>query len=323
MKVLFVCSGNIEKFGISPITINQGESLRKEGILLDYFDIKGKGLLKYIKNIFILRKHLVNKDYNILHAHYSLSGIVASLASRNIPIVVSLMGSDIHSNLFWRYLIKFFYKFRWNKTIVKSIKDQKHLKLSKSVIIPNGVDFEKFIIMDKLVAREKVNFDPRKKYIIFIANPKRKEKNLRLAKEAVDMINDLDVELFVVFNENGVDHNLIPIYMNAADVLLLTSKREGSPNVIKEALACNCPIVATDVGDVKEIINNSNGCFLTSFDANDIARKLNIALEFKGKTNSRENISYLDNKKVADKIINLYKSLLRKNNKTKINIKKE
>lgn len=309
MKVLFVSSGNIKKFGISPIVVNQGVSIEKKGVSLDHYGLKGRGIINYIKSILKLRKHLLNNNYDIIHSHYSLSGIAASLASKNTPVVASLMGSDIAVNFLWRYVIKYFYRFKWAKTIVKSEKMKTQLSLSEAVVIPNGVDFDKFCIIDKSTSRKIVNFKPNKQYVIFVADPERDEKNFSLAKAAVDLLADDNIELFVVFGENGVDHDLIPFYMNATDVLLLTSKREGSPNVIKEAMACNCPIVSTDVGDVRNVINDTRYCHVTSFNAIEISQQIKKFLRTSKKTNGREQIWYLDSNRIADKIISIYNTL--------------
>jgi len=98
MKVLFVSSGNSE-FGISPIVKNQGESLKQNGIDLDYFTIKGKGINGYLKNIPILKKYLKAHHYDIIHAHYSFCGWVTKLTLTKIPVIVSLMGSDTYGNV--------------------------------------------------------------------------------------------------------------------------------------------------------------------------------------------------------------------------------
>lgn len=102
--------------------------------------------------------------------------------------------------------------------------------------------------------------------------------------------------------------------MNAADVLLLTSRYEGSPNVIKEAMACNCPIVATDVGDIRWIIGDTEGCYLTSFDPGDVASKLQLALKFGRRTRGRERLIELglDSVSVAKRIVQLYQDVIEK-----------
>jgi len=307
MKVLFVSSGNSE-FGISPTVKAQGESLKKNGIEIEYFLIKGKGIYGYHKNILPLRKYLKNDNFDIIHSHYSLSAYVASLAGSK-PLVVSLMGSDVQKNLFGCMILKLFNLIFWNSLIVKSNSMKERVGIEKCFIIPNGVDFEKFKEIDKKIAKEKIGFDPNKKHIIFVANPDRYEKNFKLSKEAFNLLDDKSVELNVVCD---VTHEMIPYYYYAADVLLLTSLWEGSPNVIKEAMACNCPIVSTDVGDVKEVIGNTGGCYVTSFDPKDVANKIKKALAFEKRTNGRENIEHSDSNIIAKKIIKIYEHVLEK-----------
>lgn len=305
MKILFVSSGNSEA-GISPIVRSQGESLKRNGIDLDYFTIVGKGIKGYLKNIPRLRKFLRTKNYDLIHSHYSLSSIVASLSCK-LPMVVSLMGSDTHMGFFWKSIIKAFYRFRWKETIVKSAPMKKRISLSNAIVIPNGVNFRLFKPVEKNIARMKVGFNDKTRHIVFIACPERPEKNYRLAKKAVELVNNDSIELNAVSN---VDQNIIPYYMNAADILLLTSLWEGSPNVIKEAMACNCPIVSTDVGDVKEVIGKTDGCHICSYDPENVTDKIKKALDFDKRTNGREKIKYLDEKIIARKIIGVYNKVL-------------
>ena len=91
---------------------------------------------------------------------------------------------------------------------------------------------------------------------------------------------------------------------------MLTSLWEGSPNVIKEAMACNIPIVSTDVGDVREVIGNTEGCYITSFEPEYIAEKIELALQFGKRTDGRENIKHLESSLIARKIIDLYKKIV-------------
>jgi len=308
MKILFVCSGNNPKFIMAPFIKSQGESLKTSGVKLDYFTIRSKGIRGYLKNIFQLRKYLNKNHYDLIHGHYSLSSIVASLSCK-LPMVVSLMGSDIHMSFFWKSIIKVFYRFRWKTTIVKSEIMKKSASLNNALVIPNGVDFELFKPIDKNIAKTKISFDDNKRHIIFVANPERPEKNYQLAKKAVELIDNDSIELNAV---SSVDQNIIPYYMNASDILLLTSLCEGSPNVIKEAMACNCPIVSTDVGDVKEVIGNTEGCYICSYDPEDVADKIKKALDFGRRTDGREKIKHLEEKIIAEKIISVYKNVLRK-----------
>ncbi|UCH92176.1 MAG: glycosyltransferase [Candidatus Aminicenantes bacterium] len=308
MKVLLVSSGN-SKEGISIIVKNQAESLRENGVQIEYFAIVDKGIKGYLKNIPRLRKFLKSNRFDIIHAHYSLSGVVALLAGAR-PLVVSLMGSDIEANLFLKLIFKIFRKFLEKNLIVKSESIKEKIKSDDAHVIPNGVDLKKFSLMDQRTAREQVGFNQDLKYIIFVANPARYEKNHKLAQKAYQLLNDNNVILEVVHN---VAHRLIPFYMNAADVVLLTSLWEGSPNVIKEAMACNCPVVSTDVGDVREIIGETEGCYITTFEPEDVAEKLKIALVFGKRTDGREHIRYLDSNVIAKKIIKLYEKIFEGN----------
>jgi teichuronic acid biosynthesis glycosyltransferase TuaC len=90
----------------------------------------------------------------------------------------------------------------------------------------------------------------------------------------------------------------------------MASLSEGSPNVVKEAMACNCPIVATDVGDIRQVIEGTDGCYLTSFDAADVTRKLEAALALGKRTNGRERIAHLDSGAVAEKLVAVYQEAM-------------
>lgn len=309
MKILFLSSGNnTTNTGISPIIESQGKSLIKFGVDIQYFTIKGKGFKGYLKNRKRLKHQVKERSYDIIHAHYSLSGFLASLTFTKTPIVVSLMGSDIQMNKFWRFLIKINLKLFWSRIIVKSEKMKNHLALDKKVdVIPNGVNLDVFYPIEASVARNKLNWDHSRKYILFAANPNRYEKNFTLFQKAFTTLNTENIEFKVLQN---VNHEDIPLMMNASDVIALSSKWEGSPNVIKEALACNRPIVSTDVGDVSWLLDSCKGCFISDSDYSDYAQKLSNALSFKN-SHGRERIRdlNLDDKDIAKKLIKIYKEL--------------
>ena len=94
--------------------------------------------------------------------------------------------------------------------------------------------------------------------------------------------------------------------MAAIDLALMTSFTEGSPQFIKEALACNCPVVSTDVGDVKILLNPIDGSFICSYLPEDVAKKIKIALENNNPVLSRTKIKHLDNQLIAQQIIKVY-----------------
>jgi teichuronic acid biosynthesis glycosyltransferase TuaC len=309
MKVLFICSGN--KLGRpNNIVFNQADSLRKEGIDVSFYTIIGKGFWGYFKHIFLLRRLLKTNAYDLLHAHYSFSAFTAAL-TRKRPLIVSLMGSDAYISGLFRIVSYYFYRNAWDITIVKSSEMQSLLNFKNAYIIPNGVDLSLFSTSEKGTARRKLGLPQNEKIIVFIANPSRYEKNFPLAEESVQLLNRSDVKLIAV---HGISNSTIHDYMNAADVLLLTSKWEGSPNVVKEAMACNLPIVSTDVGDVRYNISDIKGCYISKSEPENICLKLKNALEFEGRTNGREKLISmgLDSVTVAKKIKKIYEDLLEK-----------
>jgi teichuronic acid biosynthesis glycosyltransferase TuaC len=307
MKVLFVSSGNSSN-GISPIILNQGTSLQNQGASVAYFTIKGKGIIGYLKAIPKLQKFIKKNKFDIIHAHYSLSAFVATLSGAK-PLVVSLMGSDVKSKKYFKLFIKLFNKFSWAKMIVKSEDMKLSLGIKEVEIIPNGVDFERFQPIDKIIALKETGWDNTKKHVLFAANPERYVKNFKLAKDAFDLLNRSDIDLHFL---NEVPNVQLPFYFNAADVVLLTSLWEGSPNVIKEAMACNRPIVSTDVGDINNLIGKTEGCYISSLDPKDIMIKIKKAVNHKLDTNGREDVKHLKSNEISQKIINLYLNVIEK-----------
>ena len=309
MKVLFVGSGNHGE--ISPILKSQGDSLVSAGIEMDYFLIKGKGLKGYLRQMKPLKSYVKKNHFDVIHAHYSMSAFAASLAGVR-PIVVSLMGSDVKATGLYKLLICFFARFfHWKAIIVKSQDMYDDLQIKRALIVPNGVDLDLFKPLDKTMCLYSLGWDAEKKHVLFPANPSRPEKDFALAEKSIDLL-DGNVEVHVF---EQVEHQKTPLFFNASDVVLLTSKWEGSPNVIKEAMACGCPIVSTDIGDVRERMAGVEGCFVANTrEPEELARLLQRAISFEGKTYGRDKIiaDGLDNRQVAKRLVEIYERVWKK-----------
>lgn len=302
MKILFVCKGKADG-QISNITGNQGKSLVQAGAEVSYFLVKGNGLSAIFSNIRELRKTCREGNFDVIHAHYAFWGYLAALAGCR-PLVVSLMGSDLVYASWYKYSVRFFNTFCWKKLIVKSQEMLDYAQTKNTIIVPNGIDLDIFRPIDSVIAFEKTGWDPDKKHVLFAADPQRSEKNFSLCKTSFDLINNPDYELHTL---GQVNHDLMPYLYNAANVVVLSSVREGSPNVVKEAMACNRPVVATDVGDIRQHMNSIYGCFITSFEPKDMADKIELAMQV-NVAESREAIAHLAAEKVAEKLIGIYKS---------------
>lgn len=301
MRALFVCSGNS---GISPIVNSQAESLVKYGVDVEMFPIIGKGVVGYLSAIPKLAKTIKRINPDIVHAHYSFCGIIAALSTGK-AVVTSLMGSDVIQSGLMRWVISIFIKHLWSVTIVKSEDMKQRVGITQLIVLPNGVDFEVFKPSDKTDCKNRVDWDINRKHILFAADPTRPEKNYRLAEQAVRMSEYSNIELKVVF---GIPQADIPLYLNASDLLILTSIWEGSPNIVKEAMACNVPVVATDVGDVRMLFGDTKGYLVAESDAKILSEAIQISLNENSPTEGRSRLAFLgiDSNSIAAKLTGIY-----------------
>ena len=309
MKVIFVASGNKSVGTVSAFVRSQFESLQQEGLDMILFPIRGKGWKSYSKAILQLRRLIRRERPDIVHAHYSVCGVAAALAAccSRSKVVVSILGS-FPRKTFKRRRVRFFIKHIWDATIVKSQRTANQLGMTLPVI-PNGVNLDQFTLIDQQQAREMCGFDQDHKYIIWCSHPTRTEKRFNWAKEAVQQLDDDRAVLYPVYAKS---HDEVVKYMCAADLLLLTSVMEGSPNVIKEAMACNCPIVSTDVGDVQWITEGVDGTYVVpTGDIPALTEGIRKALSWGKRTNGRDRILQygLTTAEIAKKIISVYDSL--------------
>lgn len=304
-----------------PFIVQQVDYLRKAGINVDVFSFRGsKNPINYLKAWFQVRKRLIPKHYDLIHAQFGQSGLVALLQS--LPLIVTFHGSDLQGDVVaGEYtvsgkILQLVSKFvaLWadeiivvSPTLVKMTGSNKLLR-----IIPCGLDLDLFAPMDKYTARQRVGLPVDKKLLLFGGRPEMPVKRYDLALQAVSLITDDNVEMVVV---NSVPHDQMRLYLNACDVLLLTSLHEGSPTIIKESLACNLPIVSTDVGDVRERIGNIEGCIVCENDHPEtLARALEQALMRGQRIEGRKHVLDLDESLLTQKLIAVYRSALERKN---------
>ncbi len=270
LKVLFVASGNRKNYEVVPFIKVQGESLMQHGVEVTYFKVIGKGFSGYMRNVFKLRKLLVEQKFDLIHAHFTLSAWVAVLAGQKIPIVLSLMGTDAYGKInggnrksfhyytLLTYLIQPFVK----KIISKSPNIERVVwQKDKSFLLPNGVNLEKFYPTPKDF-RKKLSLKEDGKYVLFLGNPEDPRKNFQLLEKVIPRLAIHGIE---VLKPYPIPHVEVVEYLNSVDVLVMCSYEEGSPNVVKEAMACNCKGVFTDVGDVSYLIQNTAGYQMSEF----------------------------------------------------------
>jgi glycosyltransferase involved in cell wall biosynthesis len=309
----------IDKPALGTFVQEQVDSLRKIGIDVDLFSFEGNGkIANYFKAIPAFRRALQKKPYDLVHAHYGLSGFVARMQI-NCPVVLTFHGQDLmpepdaHDRTNPRSLLATTIGRLVALVVAECIVVADILKsklwFRSAVTIPMGVDLSLFRPVQLREAREHLGISDNTRKVLFVGDPNAQRKRFCLARQAVDLLqkDGLMVELLCL---HDVPHENVPEYMNACDVLVLTSKQEASPCVIKEAMACNLPIVSTNVGDVAERINGVRGCYLCEATPRDIARKLRLALSRDCQSNGREKIKDLSLEIVAERVIEVYQNVL-------------
>lgn len=291
----------------------QIDSLSEIGVLNSIFFVNGKekGVKEYSIKYFKLIYHLAVNKYDVVHCHHSLSALlyVATLAPIFTKSVMSFQ-SDPSKELRGRFFYLFYLFF--NKLIIKN-NNKTYIKYKKCINFPNGVDISFFKPMNKNDCLEKLNLSDRKKYVLFFDSNKGKRTTKRydIFKETIFQLKKNgydDLEEIVLTNTK---RSLIPYYINAAELHILCSDFEGSPNSVKECMACNTKVVSTNVGNVEELFSGSDGYFVSKTNnVHDIMNCVELALKVTN-VNGREILikKQLDINSVALKLRDIYNSI--------------
>lgn len=308
MKILVLCSYNNHQ--IPPFISEQVELMTILGITIHYYLIEGKGINGYVKNLSRLKKEIFEFNPDIVHAHYGLSGLLANL-QRKVPVITTFHGSDINviTNRPFSLLSSILSK---HSIFISKKLSRKLIIKGRSAIIPSGVDLDLFFPVDKLEARKQLDLPPHEKLVLFAGSFNNRIKNYPLAKAAIDLLGNVRL-----LEMNGYTRTEVNLLMNACDVALLNSFHEGSPQFVKEAMACNRPVVSTNVGDVRNIFGDVEGCFIAKAHISDIAEKILMAFEFACLQKGRQRIIDLglDLGSVTGEVLDVYKSIAYDTNK--------
>lgn len=305
MKVLIVASYNKNRF--APFVVEQAHALQQQGIIVDYFGVVGKGIKGYLKSLSSLRKKIKEFQPDMIHAHYGLSGLLANLQSK-VPVVTTYHGSDINVATVRRFSKMAMCLSAWNVFV-----SQRNVELAKIhkkfSLLPCGIDVDNFTLQDKSEARNALGWDQNGKYVLFAGAFDNEVKNAPLAQAAVQLLSNVHL-----IEMKGYSRQEVATLFYAADALLLTSFTEGSPQVVKEAMACNCPVVTVDVGDVKERLERVYLSAVVERNPQTISDALKFIMEQGERSNGREELlrQGLDNRKVAEKLIQIYNNILNK-----------
>ena len=292
---------------------------------MDYFLVKGN----YIKAVGALKCKIHEFQPDIVHAHFGLSAITAELQSL-VPVVTTFHNGE---TLNWHVnLMSSLMSLRAKHVIyvAQHIRDISYFKAKNYSIIPCGVPMEQMVITPKEEARKQLGWDLDTKYILFGGAFDNLRKNYSLLRDAIAKINEqspitnhqLPIECVEMKN---LTRSQCVLRMCAADLFALPSHSEGSPQALKEAMACNCPCLATDIADVKYLFGDEPGHFILrnprktherwdgdEKSLDEMVALLKEALAYGKRTNGRERILELglSNEQVAARIVKIYEDIL-------------
>lgn len=306
MKVLIIARKK-ESFpgNLAPFVLEQGKALEAQGIEVFYFPFDS-----HYWDVRAVNKKIKEIRPDIIHAHYGLCGIPA-LLQNSIPVVVTFHNGE---TLNWYVnLLTSFFSLKAKHVIYVAEHIYKTCFFKRKThysIIPCGINLSDCLITEHNKAREDLGFQNSIKYILFGGAFDNLRKNYPLLKEAIELLNYK--ENIVCIEMKGLSRADVTKLLCACDVFALPTKSEGSPQALKEAMACNCPIVASDVADIKHLLGNIQGHYICSLNPEDVARQLEKALNFNNKTNGRERIIKLglSNDIISNKLIAIYTSIL-------------
>ena len=300
-----------------PFVSEQGESLRAAGCEVDYFLVRGN----YVKAVGALKKKIREYKPDIVHAHFGLSAITAELQNL-VPVVTTFHNGEtlnLHVNLMSSLMSL---RAKHVIYVAQHVRDLSYFKAKNYSIIPCGVPMDQCVVIDKEEARKRLGWDEKKKYILFGGAFDNLRKNYPLLRDAVERLEG-NIEIVEM---KGLTREQCVLRMNACDLFALPSHSEGSPQALKEAMACNCPCLATDIADVKYLFGDEPGHFILRnprktherWDADEksldeMVALLKEALAFDCRTNGRKRILKLElsNEQVAQKIIGIYNEILK------------
>lgn len=298
--------------GFAPFVKEQVDAIRArpEITAVDVMVVDGRAsTLNYFKALPEVRRRVKAGSYDIVHAHYGLSGAVA-MAQRKVPLVVTFHGSDVDNDVpsmrWQRWVSKIVARRAVNITVSKPIQERLG---TESALIPCGISMEAFKPRDRAAAREAIGVPDGKTAFLFPSNPGRAEKEYPRFEQVVEVARKRGVDVHPIVFE-GFQREQVPDLMAATDVMVMTSSVEGSPVAVMEALACGLPVVSTDVGDVKAMLEPTDRSYVADFNAEAFADQA-IALSRPTVTRERHaGAERFDMDVIVDRIVELYQRAL-------------
>jgi glycosyltransferase involved in cell wall biosynthesis len=327
MRVLAVTNiyPSSERPALGTFVEQQVKGLRAIGLEVDVFHVDrvGSGMRAYWGVGADARERARAANADLVHVMYG--GVMAEEVTRVLrdrKCVVSFCGSDLLGERLSGWTRRFVSGIgvwashraarRADGIVVKSrnLLDAlpAGIPAARVRILPNGVDLERFRPLDRAGCRARLGWSAAGFHVLFPANTGDRRKRPWIAHEAIERLRATGVPA-ELHELRGVPHASVPDWINACDAVILTSLAEGSPNIVKEALACDVAVVSVDVGDVAERIEGIGGCFISPPDPAALAARLG-EVHAGGRVPGRERMSDLSIQRVAERLREFYREVL-------------
>ena len=317
MKILIVASDKGGHF--VPFIEEQIMALEALGVQVVRYGITGHGIMGYLHELPTLKRMIRKENPDLIHAHYGLSGLLANL-QRRVHVVTTYHGSDINVPKILRFSKMAMRLSAWNifvsqRNVAIAKPKNKYTMLPCGVNIPQPWCEMQNQMFEQLTLNQWVHGILKKnvKYVLFAGAFDNAVKDSALAQVTINQLSSEGIQVELI-ELKGYNRDQVTALMYNCHALLMTSKTEGSPQVVKEAMACGCPIVSVDVGDVAERIEDVEGCYVVpTRKPQDIAQALRKAIDFEGRTNGREKIIEMEltNKQVVERLMAIYQDILK------------
>jgi glycosyltransferase involved in cell wall biosynthesis len=283
---------------------DQVEDLRGLGINLRVVSFDGRQqVLNYARAAREVRRIVLREAFDVVHAHYGLTGAVIAL-QRRVPGVTTFHGSDYTGAVWWHRYVSWVVA-RRSCPVVVSEQGRRSLSCPAAVVIPSGVDIDLFKPADRQDARHQLGWGEEGPYVLLPGSRSNPTKGADLFDEVVTELQKVVPGVEGVALE-GFSREQTALVMNAVDVTLMTSEREGSPVTVRESLACLTPVVSVAVGDVPQVIADLPGCGIFPRHARALARGVIDALAVERHPNLRRRAESTSRRQVAERIAALY-----------------